>query len=180
LLQEIIFAGIGGQGVQTMGKILANAAMKEGKEVIWRPAYKGVMRGDISNCIVNISDEPISSFIVTEYDVVIALNQVSLKTFESRVKKSGILIWESTNIKTPPTRDDVRVYALPAYKKAITDLNNAKVMNMIVLGALIKINPMVKKDSLMTALKDTFPSRLRHLIPLNEKAIELGMRLPLS
>ena len=89
MLLEIIFAGIGGQGVQTMGKILANAALEEGKEVIFRPAYKGVMRGEISNCIVNISDEAISSFIASKYDVVIALNQISLKTLESRVKKGG-------------------------------------------------------------------------------------------
>jgi 2-oxoglutarate ferredoxin oxidoreductase subunit gamma len=176
LQQEIIFAGIGGQGVQTMGKLLANAAMEEGKEVIWRPAYQGVMRGNISNCIVNISDEPISSFIVDQYDVLIALNQLSLTTLQTRVKKAGILIWESTKIKTPPTRGDIRVYGLPAYNQAITHLNNAKLMNMIMLGALIKINPMVKKDSLIAVLKDTLPPRFHHLIPLNEKAIELGMR----
>jgi 2-oxoglutarate ferredoxin oxidoreductase subunit gamma len=178
LQQEIIFAGIGGQGVQTMGKLLANAALEEGKEVIWRPAYQGVMRGNISNCIVNISDEPISSFIVDQYDVLIALNQLSLTTLQTRVKKAGILIWESTKIKTPPTRDDIRVYGLPAYNQAITHLNNAKLMNMIMLGAFIKINPMVKKDSLLAVLKDTLPPRFHHLIPLNEKAIELGMRLP--
>jgi 2-oxoglutarate ferredoxin oxidoreductase subunit gamma len=177
LLQEIIFAGIGGQGVQAMGTLLANAAMKEGKEVIWRPAYKGVMRGGISNCIINISDQPISSPIVTEYDVVIALNQLPLKTYQPQVKTGGIILWESTNIKEPPTRNDIRVYALPAYDQATHVLKNIKVMNMIMLGALIKINPIVKKDSLMVLLEETFPARYHQLIPLNKKAIELGMSL---
>ena len=91
-----------------------------------------------------------------------------------------MLIWESSKIKTPPAWDDIRVVAIPAYENAIIRLNDAKVMNMIVLGALIKLNPIVKKDSLMKALKDTFPDRLSHLIPLNEKAIELGMSLSLT
>jgi 2-oxoglutarate ferredoxin oxidoreductase subunit gamma len=176
MLQEMIFAGFGGQGVLSMGTLLAYAAMKEGKEVSWMPSYGPEMRGGTANCIVNISDQSISSPIVSEYDVAVVLNQPSLKKFESRIKPGGILIWESTNIKKPPSRTDIDVYALPAIKKATHELKNVKVMNMLVLGALIQINGIVKKESLLIALKETLPKRHHHLIPLNEKAIELGMK----
>ncbi len=177
MLQEMIFAGFGGQGVLSMGTLLAYAAMKEGKEVSWMPSYGPEMRGGTANCIVNISDQPISSPIVSEYDVAVVLNQPSLRKFESRVKGGGFLIWESTNIKTPPTRSDIDLYPIPAIDKATHELKNVKVMNMLLLGALTKINNIVKKESLMIALNETLPERHHHLIPLNEKAIEIGMKL---
>ncbi|MFO7867593.1 MAG: 2-oxoacid:acceptor oxidoreductase family protein [Candidatus Aminicenantes bacterium] len=177
MLQEMIFAGFGGQGVLSMGTLLAYAAMKEGKQVSWMPSYGPEMRGGTANCIVNISDNPISSPIVTEYDVAVVFNLPSLNKFEPKVKKGGILIWESSTIKTPPTRDDINVYAVPAIKAAGDKLKNVKVMNMVALGALVKINPVVKKETLIKALKDTLPGRHHHLIPLNEKALELGRNM---
>lgn len=177
MLAEMIFSGFGGQGVLSMGKLLAYAAMKEGKEVSWMPSYGPEMRGGTANCMVNISDEPISSPVVTAYDVVVVLNQPSLKKFEPAVKKGGILIWESSTIKHGPTRTDINVYPLPAIDKATNELKNVKVMNMLVLGSLVKINEIVKKDTLLLALKETLPERHHKLIPLNEKAIELGMSL---
>ncbi len=177
MLIETIFSGFGGQGVLSMGKLLAYAAMKEGKEVSWMPSYGPEMRGGTANCMVNISDEPISSPVVTEYDVVVALNQPSLKKFESRVKKGGILIWESSTIKEGPTRKDITVIPLPAIDKATHELKNVKVMNMLILGALVKLNPIVNADTLLTALKETLPKRHHKLIPLNKEAIEMGMSL---
>jgi len=177
MLKEMIFSGFGGQGVLSMGKLLAYAAMKEGKEISWMPSYGPEMRGGTANCMVNISDEPISSPVVTQYDVVVALNQPSLKKFEPRVKKGGILIWESSTIKHGPTRDDIDIYPLPAIDKASNELKNVKVMNMLVLGALVKIVNIVKKESLLLALEETLPARHHVLIPLNESAIELGMSL---
>jgi len=175
MLNEMIFAGFGGQGVLSMGKLIAYAAMKEGKEISWMPSYGPEMRGGTANCMVNISDEPISSPVVNEYDVVVALNQPSLKKFESKVKKGGILIWESSTIKEPPTRTDIKVYPLPAIELASNELKNVKVMNMLILGALVKMLDIVKKESLLLALKETLPERHHKLIPLNEKAIDLGM-----
>ncbi len=177
MLQEMIFAGFGGQGVLSMGMLLAYAAMKEGKEVSWFPSYGPEMRGGTANCIVNISDQPISSPIVSAYDAAIMLNQPSLKKFESKVKKGGILIWESSIIKEPPTRDDIKIYAIPAVEKTTHELKNVKVMNMLLLGVLVKINEIVKKETLLLALKETLPERHHHLIPLNKKAIDLGMKL---
>jgi len=177
MLQEMIFAGFGGQGVLSMGTLLAYAAMKEGKEVSWMPSYGPEMRGGTANCIVNISDQPISSPIVSAYDVAVVFNQPSLKKFEPKVKKNGILIWESTTIKEPPSRKDIKIYPIPAIEKATHDLKNLKVMNMLMLGVLLKINAIVKKESVLLALKDTLPERHHHLIPLNKEAIDLGMTL---
>jgi len=177
MLKEMIFSGFGGQGVLSMGKLMAYAAMKEGKEISWMPSYGPEMRGGTANCIVNVSDEPISSPIVTEYDIVVALNQPSLKKFESRVKKGGILIWESSTIKEGPTRTDIKIYPLPAIEKATEELKNVKVMNMLILGSLVKVAPIVDKESLMTALKETLPERYHDMIPLNKKALEMGMTL---
>jgi len=175
MLQEMIFAGFGGQGVLSMGKLLAYAAMKEGKNVSWMPSYGPEMRGGTANCMVNISDEAISSPIVNDYDVVVAFNLPSLKKFEPKVKEGGILIWESSTIKEKPTRTDINVYAVPAIEKASSELKNVKVMNMIALGALTKINKIVSTESLLVALKETLPERHHNLIPLNEKAIKMGM-----
>ena len=177
MLQEMIFAGFGGQGVLSMGTLLAYAAMKEGKEISWMPSYGPEMRGGTANCIVNISDQPISSPIVSAYDVAIVFNQPSLKKFEGKVKKGGILIWESTTIKEPPSRTDIKIYPIPAIRKATHDLKNVKVMNMLMLGVLLKINGIVKKESVLQALQDMLPERHHHLIPLNKEAIDLGMTL---
>ena len=177
MLVEMVFAGFGGQGVLSMGKLLAYAAMKEGRDVSWMPSYGPEMRGGTANCMVNISSEPISSPVVTEFDVAVVLNLPSLHKFESKVKKGGILVWESSTIKEAPTREDIRVLALPAIEKAATELKNVKVMNMLVLGCLVGLLDIVKRDSLVLALKDTLPRRHHGLIPLNEKAIELGLSL---
>lgn len=175
MLKEMIFAGFGGQGVLSMGKLLAYAAMKEGKEVTWMPSYGPEQRGGTANCMVNISDEPISSPIVQEYDVVVVFNLPSLKKFEPMVKKDGMLIWESSTIKEPPTRTDIKAFAVPSIELSINELKNDKVMNMITLGKLIGELGIVKPESLILALKDTLPPRHHKLIPLNERAIKLGM-----
>jgi 2-oxoglutarate ferredoxin oxidoreductase subunit gamma len=177
MLQEMVFAGFGGQGVLSMGTMLAYAAMKEGKEVTWFPSYGPEMRGGTANCMVNISDEEISSPIVNDYDLAVVLNLPSLRKFESKVKPGGILIWESSIIKQPPERKDIKTFALPAIKVAAEELKNVKVMNMVVLGALIKINGVVKKESLLQALKEALPKRYHNLLPLNEQAIAAGMKL---
>ncbi len=173
----MVFAGFGGQGVLSMGTILAYAAMKEGKEVTWFPSYGPEMRGGTANCMVNISDEEISSPIVNDYDLAMVFNLPSLRKFEPKVKPGGALIWESSIIKELPQRDDIKTYPLPAIQVAAEELKNTKVMNMVALGALVKINGIVKKESIVQALKETLPELYHHLLPLNERAIEAGFSL---
>ena len=139
---EIIIAGFGGQGVLSMGKILAYSGLMENKEVTWMPAYGPEQRGGTANVTVIVSEERISSPILSQYDVAIVLNQPSLDKFESKVKPGGILIYDGFGIINPPTRKDINVYRIDAMDKA-AELKNSKVFNMIVLGGLLKVCPIL-------------------------------------
>lgn len=170
---EIIIAGFGGQGVLSMGKILAYSGLMEDKEVTWMPAYGPEQRGGTANVTVIVSEERISSPILSQYDVAIVLNQPSLDKFESKVKPGGILIYDGFGIINPPTRKDINVYRIDAMDKA-AELKNSKVFNMIVLGGLLKVCPIVSTNGLNKALYKTLPERHHGLIPLNMEAVEAG------
>ena len=171
--QEVIISGFGGQGVLSMGKILAYSGLMEGKEVTWMPAYGPEQRGGTATVTVIVSDERISSPILSKYDVAIVLNQPSLDKFETKVKPGGILIYDGFGIINPPTRKDISVYRIDAMDKA-AELKNAKVFNMIVLGGLLKVCSVVSDNGVEKALYKTLPERHHALIPLNMKAIQEG------
>lgn len=174
--EEIIISGFGGQGVLSMGKILAYSGLMEGKEVTWMPAYGPEQRGGTANVTVIISDERISSPILSRYDVAIILNQPSLEKFEQRIKPGGVLIYDGYGIIHPPTRTDIRICRIDAMDAA-NEMSNSKAFNMIVLGGLLKVKPIVTLDSVVKGLKKTLPERHHHLIPMNEEAIRKGMEL---
>jgi len=174
--KEIIISGFGGQGVLSMGKILAYSGLMEDKEVTWMPAYGPEQRGGTANVTVIVSDKRISSPILSRYDVAIVVNQPSLEKFEPKVKPGGILIYDGYGIINPPTRKDINVYRIDAMDKA-ADMKNAKVFNMIVLGGLLKVCPVVSTEGLHSALFKSLPERHHGLIPLNMQAVEEGMKI---
>ena len=174
--KEIIISGFGGQGVLSMGKILAYSGLMEDKEVTWMPAYGPEQRGGTANVTVIVSDKRISSPILSRYDVAIVLNQPSLEKFEPKVKPGGILIYDGYGIINPPTRKDINVYRIDAMDKA-ADMKNAKVFNMIVLGGLLKVCPVVSTEGLHSALFKSLPERHHGLIPLKMQAVEEGMKI---
>lgn len=174
--QEIIISGFGGQGVLSMGKILAYAALMEGKEVTWMPAYGPEQRGGTANVTVIVSDEPISSPILSRYDTAILLNQPSLDKFQPKVKPGGALIYDSFGILDRPTRTDILCYRTNAVETA-AEMKMMKCFNMFVLGGLLKIHPIVSLESVMKALRKTLPERHHDLLPLNEQAILKGMEI---
>ncbi len=174
--QEIIIAGFGGQGVLSMGKILAYSGLMEGKEVSWFPSYGPEQRGGTANVTVILSDERISSPVLNSYDIAIILNQPSLAKFENSVKPGGILIYDSYGIANPPTRKDIRVYRIDAMEAAVAS-GNEKAFNMIVLGGMLKTSPMVKLESVMQGLKKSLPERHHKLLPMNEQAVLKGMEI---
>ncbi|UEA62292.1 2-oxoacid:acceptor oxidoreductase family protein [Hoylesella buccalis] len=173
---EIIISGFGGQGVLSMGKILAYSGLMEEKEVTWMPAYGPEQRGGTANVTVIVSDERISSPILSKYDVAIVLNQPSLDKFQPRIKPGGILIYDGNGIVNPPSRTDIQVYRIDAVEQA-AEMKNAKVFNMIVLGGLLKVCPVVSTDGLQKALYKSLPERHHHMIPLNMQAVDMGMKL---
>ena len=174
--KEIIISGFGGQGVLSMGKILAYSGLMDDKEVTWMPAYGPEQRGGTANVTVIVSDEKISSPILSKFDIAIVLNQPSLEKFEPKLKPGGILIYDGYGILNPPTRKDITVYRIDAMDKA-AEMKNGKVFNMIVLGGLLKVAPVVSTNGVEKALKKTLPERHHDLIPLNMQAIEEGGKI---
>ncbi len=147
-----------------------------GKEVTWMPAYGPEQRGGTANVTVIVSDERISSPILSKYDVAIVLNQPSLDKFQPKIKPGGILIYDGNGIVNPPSRTDIQVYRIDAMEQA-AEMKNAKVFNMIVLGGLLKVCPVVSTDGLQKALYKSLPERHHHMIPLNMQAVDMGMKL---
>ena len=176
MTHELLIAGFGGQGVLSMGMTLAYAGMVEGREISWMPSYGPEMRGGTANCIVIVSENKISSPIITSFDSVAALNQPSLDKFEHTVKPGGLILFDSTSIIHPPTRTDVQTMAVPASDEAVR-LKNKKTMNMIVLGAFLERTRLLQMGSVMKALGNVLPERYHHLLPLNEQALRRGMEL---
>ena len=177
--KEIIISGFGGQGVLSMGKILAYSGLMDDKEVTWMPAYGPEQRGGTANVTVIVSDERISSPILSKYDIAVVLNQPSLEKFEPKIKPGGILIYDGFGIINPPTRKDITIYRIDAMDKA-AEMKNGKVFNMIVLGGLLKVAPVVSTKGVEKALFKTLPERHHALIPLNMQAIEEGGKIMLQ
>jgi 2-oxoglutarate ferredoxin oxidoreductase subunit gamma len=176
MLQEVIFAGFGGQGVLTIAKNVAYAAMLEEKETCWFPTYGPEMRGGTAGCTVTVSNKPVSSPILAKFDTGVILNQPSVAKYEDKIKSGGVIIWESSNIVHGPTRTDLTIVPIPAYEEAIK-LGNRVVMGMVLLGAFVQKTQAVKIETILDVLKKTLPERRHNLIPLNEDALRIGYRL---
>lgn len=176
MTEEIIIAGFGGQGVLSMGKILAYSGMLQKMEVSWMPSYGPEMRGGTANATVILSDERISSPILNQYDSAIILNQQSLDKFESKIKPGGILLYDTNGITHHPTRKDIRIYQVDATQEAVK-IGNPRTFNMIALGAYLKVKPIVKIESITKGLEQSLPSRHQHLIPDNVKGVKRGMEI---
>ena len=176
MTEEIIIAGFGGQGVLSMGKILAYSGIMQDQEVSWMPSYGPEMRGGTANVTVIISDERISSPVLNRFDTAIILNQQSMDKFESCVKPGGVLLYDPNGILHHPTRKDINIYTIDAADQA-SKAGLAKVFNMIVLGGFMKIKPIVKLENVILGLKKSLPERYHKLIPDNEKAILTGMEV---
>lgn len=159
-----------------MGKILCYAGIVQGKEVTWMPSYGPEMRGGTANVAVIISDERISSPIINEFDTAIILNQQSMDKFESAVKPGGYLIYDGNGITRHPERKDINIYRIDAASEAAT-METTKTFNMIVMGGLLKVKPIVKMDNAIEGLKKSLPERYHHLIPVNEKAVHRGTEI---
>lgn len=174
--KEIIIAGFGGQGVLSMGKILAYAGLLEEKEVSWMPSYGPEQRGGTANVTVILSDERISSPVLNQYDIAIILNQPSMDKFEDKIKPGGILIYDGYGIHTLTNRTDITIYRVDAMDTA-TEMQNEKAFNMLILGGLLHVEPLVQIENVLLGLKKSLPERHHHLLPMNEAAIHKGMEI---
>lgn len=171
--EEIIIAGFGGQGVLSMGKILAYSGIMQDQEVSWFPSYGPEMRGGTANVSVILSDERISSPVLNSFDTAIILNQQSLDKFEESVKPGGTLIFDPNGIVKEPSRTDINIYKIEATRLA-AEQGQPKIFNIIVLGAFLKAKPIVKIENVKRGLEKSLPERHHHMIPMNIEALELG------
>ncbi|HLN20169.1 MAG TPA: 2-oxoacid:acceptor oxidoreductase family protein [Bacteroidales bacterium] len=176
MTEEIIIAGFGGQGVLSMGKILAYSGVMQDMEVSWMPSYGPEMRGGTANVIVILSDDRISSPIIKRFDTAIILNQQSMDKFESTVKPGGILIYDGNGITKHPSRKDIHIYRVDAAAEA-SAMQNPKIFNTIVLGGFLKVKPVVTLENVIKGIKKSLPERYQNLVPVNEKALHRGQEI---
>ncbi|MCK5686626.1 2-oxoacid:acceptor oxidoreductase family protein [bacterium] len=173
LNEKIIVAGFGGQGVLLLGKLLSYTAMYSDKNVSWIPSYGPEMRGGTANCNVVISDEPVGSPIVTEPNVLIALNRPSLEKFEQILEEGSLLIYNSSIIEVEPKWNNGKVISLAASDIA-NELGNPRLTNMVAAGAYVKASGVFTIQELIDAVPHVISKRFHNLIPLNIEAIEKG------
>ncbi|MEW6447002.1 MAG: 2-oxoacid:acceptor oxidoreductase family protein [Bacillota bacterium] len=176
MLEEVLLAGFGGQGILSTGMLLAYAAMAEGLHVAWIPSYGPEMRGGTANCGVTVSDAPISSPIVAEPTTLIAMNKPSLEKFESAVVPGGLVLYNASLINRGVTRSDLRVLAVKATEEA-EKIGDVRVATNVMLGAFLEITRVASLESAVEALKKVLPARRYSLIPLNRQALEAGARI---
>ncbi|HMO33027.1 MAG TPA: 2-oxoacid:acceptor oxidoreductase family protein [Lacibacter sp.] len=176
MLEELVVAGFGGQGVLSLGMTLSYAGMVEDKEISWMPSYGPEMRGGTANCITILSDRKISSPIIASFDSAIVLNQPSMDKFAAKVKPGGLLLYETDTVLQPSTRTDIQVLGIPAMAAA-RELGQPKAMNMVLLGAYLAQRPIVSMQSVQEALRQVLPEKYHHTLPLNYAALERGYQL---
>jgi len=175
-MTKMIFAGYGGQGVLVLGEIVATIAMHKGKEVTWMPSYGPEMRGGTANCSVIVSDTIIGSPIVqSDIDILVAMNVASVNKFLPRVKPGGLVLVNSTIVTEKITRTDIDVVEIDATNIA-GEVGNLRVANMVMLAGFLKKTDLFTLDDITQVLKQRFAgARSQDLIPLNIRAIEIGM-----
>ena len=176
MLIKTILSGFGGQGVLSMGLTLAQAAMREGRNVTYLPAYGAEVRGGTANCTVAISDEEIASPVASSPEFVIAMNQPSMVRFQYRLQSGGVFFLNSSLINAEVTRGDIVLVKVPANTIA-EQIGNSRSANVVMLGAFIRKSNLINLDALFEVLKEAF-SKKKKLVAINKEALQAGYNLP--
>jgi len=175
MLEEILIAGFGGQGVLMMGRLLAESAMQQGLNATWLPSYGPEMRGGTANCIVAFSDDEIGSPLAATYDAVIAMNQPSLEKFQDQVKPGGTLIVNSSIIPITSNRSDIDVSYVQSNDIAEKASGTGKSANAVTLGALHAVRPRLQVDMIESAIRSVFAPKGDNIVEGNIKALHAGI-----
>jgi len=174
LYEELIIAGFGGQGIMLAGKLLAQTAMRCGKEVTYMPSYGAEVRGGTANCMLVIADNVIACPVVGQPNSLIIMNKASLTKFTPLLNKNGLLILNSSLIDIEPEVDSsVEIIRLPADELAV-ELGSIKAANMVALGAYLQAKGFFEIESAIEALPDILAKRYHKTLPLNSNALRKG------
>jgi 2-oxoglutarate ferredoxin oxidoreductase subunit gamma len=171
---EVMFAGFGGQGILSCGKILARAAMEEGRQVVWIPSYGPEMRGGTAYCMVFVSDSPIGSPVIKNPMHLVAMNRPSLEKFAPVIQPKGIILINSSLISIGSDRDDVNEIKIPVNKIA-KDLGNPRSANIVALCAFVTLSKIVAFDNIYKCIKSVFSKKKE--LPYCLKAAEQGRKV---
>ena len=171
--KQFLFSGFGGQGILFAGKFLAYKGLKEDLQVSWLPSYGPEMRGGTANCNVVLSDTPVGSPIITEPDVLIAMNLPSLQKFVNDVVPGGQIYVDSALIDAKVERTDVEVFYIPATQMA-KDNEISTLANMIIVGHLLENHPELSFEGTDAVVEKLVPPKKAALVELNKKALALG------
>ena len=170
---QILIAGFGGQGVLFAGKFLAYKGLVQNKQVSWLPSYGPEMRGGTANCSVILSDTPVGSPIITNPDVLVAMNLPSLMKFVDAVVPGGKILIDSTLIDAKVERTDVEVFYIPATQIA-KDAGFSTLANMVLAGKVLKEIEAVTFDGNKETLESFIPAKKANLIDINCQALKTG------
>ena len=173
--EKIIMSGFGGQGIMLIGQLITYAGMYEDKFVSWLPSYGPEMRGGTANCHVTVSDKKISSPIISKATSVIVMNNPSLEKFEPMLVADGDLFINESLIDLKAKRTDINAFSLKANEMS-EELGTNKATNMVMLGAYLGRHPIVKLETIEQVLRKTMQGAKEKFIPINIKAIEMGMK----
>jgi 2-oxoglutarate ferredoxin oxidoreductase subunit gamma len=172
--ERMIFAGFGGQGVLSLGKIIAELALEKDLHVTWFPAYGAEMRGGTANCHVIYSDEPVDNPIVNnDISILFALNNPSLDKFLAKVRPGGTVIVNSSVVDKTVDRDDVNVIEVDAANIA-AHIGDLKVQNMVMLGTFLKVRDHFSIEEVNNQITKMFTGKKERFVPLNKEAVSKG------
>ncbi|MFH1413315.1 MAG: 2-oxoacid:acceptor oxidoreductase family protein [Candidatus Omnitrophota bacterium] len=175
MTEKIIIAGAGGQGIMLLGKVLAEAAMREGKFVTWMPSYGAEVRGGTAHCMVILSDKEISSPFIDKADILIVMNRPSLEKFRNRISNQGLLIMNSSLVSVDGYKN-TRNYKYP-FTEIASRLGNIRVANMLALGTLVAKKKSVSLKSALAAISSIAPQDKKNLVEINFRALKEGAQL---
>lgn len=170
---EIVFSGFGGQGALFAGQILAFAAMDAGKQVTWVPSYGPEMRGGTANCQVIVADEEIGSPLTRTPTAAVIFNLPSMDKFEPQIVPGGVIVVNSSLVNRTVRRNDLKSFMIPAQELA-EELGNRRLLNMVLLGALLEALPILPHGSIEKALEAHLPERHRKFLKGNIDALRKG------
>ena len=171
--QNYLLSGFGGQGILFAGKFLAYKGLTAGQQVSWLPSYGPEMRGGTASCSVIVSNDPVGSPIVSNPDILVAMNLPSFDKFESTVVAGGMIFADSTLIERKSVRDDVKVFYIPATQLA-SDNGFPTLANMIIVGKILKELGEFDEDALRTALSKVISAKRADMLETNLKAMRIG------
>ncbi len=170
---QFLLSGFGGQGILFAGKMLAYKGLVDEKEVSWLPSYGPEMRGGTASCSIIISDEQVGSPIVSNPDVLVAMNLPSLDKFEDSVAPGGMIFYDSSLVEREVKRTDVKVYPIPATRLA-SENGFPTLANMIILGKILKVLDQFDDEAVSNTLKKVISAKRADMIEVNLKAMNLG------